>query len=146
MSYEKQTWANGDVITAEKLNHMEDGIDGAGGSDFIINAHGTITDEGGGEIVEWTFDKTPAELLTAWQTPMNCKVHFSRGGVYEGEEWHEELGLHDIQNVVNLSSTQARAIAFMPVFNTHDHFYEYAVYSLVWRTADDSTFLTVSTD
>lgn len=27
MSYEKQTWVTGDVITAEKLNHMEDGID-----------------------------------------------------------------------------------------------------------------------
>ena len=26
MAYEKQTWANGDIITAEKLNHMEDGI------------------------------------------------------------------------------------------------------------------------
>lgn len=26
MSYEKQTWASGDVITAEKLNHMEEGI------------------------------------------------------------------------------------------------------------------------
>ena len=32
MSYEKQTWANGDVITAEKLNHMEDGIENAGGA------------------------------------------------------------------------------------------------------------------
>ena len=31
MSYEKQTWATGDTVTAEKLNHMEDGIDGAGG-------------------------------------------------------------------------------------------------------------------
>lgn len=26
MSYEKQTWATGDVITAEKLNHIESGI------------------------------------------------------------------------------------------------------------------------
>lgn len=26
MAYEKQTWATGDTITAEKLNHMEDGI------------------------------------------------------------------------------------------------------------------------
>ena len=26
MSYTKQTWANGDIITAAKLNHMEDGI------------------------------------------------------------------------------------------------------------------------
>ena len=30
MSYTKNTWANGDVITATKLNHMEDGIEGAG--------------------------------------------------------------------------------------------------------------------
>ena len=28
MSYTKQTWANGDIITAAKLNHMEDGIVG----------------------------------------------------------------------------------------------------------------------
>lgn len=27
MAYSKQTWANGDVITEEKLNHIEDGID-----------------------------------------------------------------------------------------------------------------------
>ena len=26
MSYEKQTWASGDVITAAKMNHIEDGI------------------------------------------------------------------------------------------------------------------------
>lgn len=29
MSYTKQTWATGDTITAQKLNHMEDGIGGA---------------------------------------------------------------------------------------------------------------------
>lgn len=27
MSYVKTTWANGDTITAEKLNHIEDGIE-----------------------------------------------------------------------------------------------------------------------
>lgn len=26
MAYEKQTWVCGDVVTADKLNHMEDGI------------------------------------------------------------------------------------------------------------------------
>ena len=31
MSYEKQTWADGQTITASKLNHMENGIFGAGG-------------------------------------------------------------------------------------------------------------------
>ena len=36
MSYDKQTWVNGDVITAEKLNHIEDGISGSGGSNALI--------------------------------------------------------------------------------------------------------------
>ena len=31
MSYTTQTWATGDTVTASKLNHMEDGIAGAGG-------------------------------------------------------------------------------------------------------------------
>lgn len=31
MSYEKQTWSDGQTITASKLNHMENGIDDAGG-------------------------------------------------------------------------------------------------------------------
>lgn len=31
MAYTKQTWECGDVITAEKLNHMEDGIANSGG-------------------------------------------------------------------------------------------------------------------
>lgn len=26
MAYEKQTWSTGDTITAEKLNHIEDGL------------------------------------------------------------------------------------------------------------------------
>lgn len=31
MSYTKTTWETGDVITAEKLNKMEDGIESAAG-------------------------------------------------------------------------------------------------------------------
>lgn len=37
MAYEKQTWETGQVITAEKLNHMEDGIEGASNNVFMIN-------------------------------------------------------------------------------------------------------------
>lgn len=32
MSYEKQTWKNGDIITEDKLNHIEDGIAEVGSS------------------------------------------------------------------------------------------------------------------
>ena len=35
MSYVKQTWQTGDVVTAEKLNHIEDGVAGAGGMAVI---------------------------------------------------------------------------------------------------------------
>lgn len=31
MSYEKQNWQNGDIITAEKLNHIEEGVYEGGG-------------------------------------------------------------------------------------------------------------------
>ena len=36
MAYEKQTWQNGDTITAEKLNHMEDGIENSSGYKYIV--------------------------------------------------------------------------------------------------------------
>lgn len=36
MSYEKQNWKNGDVITETKLNHMEDGI-ATGGGVLVVN-------------------------------------------------------------------------------------------------------------
>ena len=39
MAYEKQTWTTGEVITAEKLNHMEDGI-----GDVGYDCNGNITD------------------------------------------------------------------------------------------------------
>ena len=38
MAYEKQTWATGDVVTAAKLNNMENGISGAYG--LVVNAIG----------------------------------------------------------------------------------------------------------
>lgn len=38
MAYEKQTWVTGEVITKEKLNHMEDGIADSGGS-FVIGTN-----------------------------------------------------------------------------------------------------------
>lgn len=43
MAYEKQTWVTGEVITEEKLNHMEDGIAGIGVSFVKIgNYNGTF--------------------------------------------------------------------------------------------------------
>ena len=56
MAYEKQTWTTGDIITAEKLNHIEDGI-GNGSDIFFIN----FRISGG----EYSADKTYEELYNA---------------------------------------------------------------------------------
>ena len=49
MAYEKQTWVTGEVITKEKLNHMEDGIANSGTNVEVIKL-GTISSMGGGPI------------------------------------------------------------------------------------------------
>lgn len=46
MSYEKQTWTTGDIITAEKLNHIENGIENSNNSNpLIIFTPGNSTTE-----------------------------------------------------------------------------------------------------
>ena len=57
MSYEKTTWTNGDVITAEKLNHIENGIEN---QDFVIVTFSQENDT-------WIADKTLVELQEAYE-------------------------------------------------------------------------------
>ena len=40
--YEKQTWKTGDVITEEKLNHMEDGIFNSGALVLVADENATL--------------------------------------------------------------------------------------------------------
>ena len=58
MSYEKQNWKNGDVITETKLNHMEDGI-ATGGGVLVVNS---VYDE---QTKTATLDKTWQEIYDA---------------------------------------------------------------------------------
>ena len=65
MAYEKQTWTNGDIITAEKLNHMEDGIENAsdsGGGNYeikVLNKGDYSTSPGNSKkITGFSIDKT----------------------------------------------------------------------------------------
>ena len=60
MAYEKQTWTTGEVITQEKLNHMEDGI-AEGGGVVVVNV--TTTASEGGTVT--TLDKTWQEIYDA---------------------------------------------------------------------------------
>ena len=66
MAYTKQTWNNGDIITAEKLNHIEDGIAEGGGSGgggvFVVKF--TMDYETG----KATTDKTLEEIINAGES------------------------------------------------------------------------------
>lgn len=65
MAYEKQEWNCGDTITAEKMNHIEDGIANAsqgGGGGGKVYAHTTISEEGNCTI--YTLDITGEDVKT----------------------------------------------------------------------------------
>ena len=65
MAYERQTWECGETITAEKLNHMEEGISSAsgGGTPLIVND------------VNETLDKTWQEIHDAFVGGQIVIVH-----------------------------------------------------------------------
>lgn len=86
MSYEKNTWNKGDVITANKLNHMEDGI--ADGGILVVNA---IADELAETI---TLDKTWQQIYDAaffvivaggFGDPPDQRLNAGSGRGYDGQ-------------------------------------------------------------
>ena len=83
MSYTKTTWKTGDVITAEKLNKIEDqvaaneeAISSAGGGDsvFIVN----IDAEGSGGTITATADKTRQEMSAAVEAEKPIIIRLTR--------------------------------------------------------------------
>lgn len=62
MGYEPTSWKKGDVITAEKLNKLEDGVASSGGGAasgglFIIKTINYDDDEGTFDKIDKTFDE-----------------------------------------------------------------------------------------
>lgn len=55
MSYTKTTWQNGDTITAEKLNHIEDGIADVEGGTLVVNSD--YNSEVEGKVLDKTFEE-----------------------------------------------------------------------------------------
>ena len=65
--YIKTEWKNGDVITAEKLNHIEDGIANAGGGSKIIELSGIEPQEiEQGEFYPYTEGLTDVDLAGSY--------------------------------------------------------------------------------
>ena len=83
MAYEPTNWVTGDVITAAKLNHMEDGIAGANGSLVLEttpitqnNFNAVVTMEGTEQLIPSGFTSVLAE-----RSPSQC-VYLNHEGVY----------------------------------------------------------------
>ena len=98
MSYDKQTWTTGEVITANKLNHMEDGIAAGGGSVLVV---GYTAD---GETL--TLDKTWQEIYDASLAIMMYQVDDDHEMLYIAGEALENKGLYHI-NLYSLGDPTA---------------------------------------
>ncbi len=73
MAYEKQSWSTGDVITADKLNHMEDGIYIAkDDNDFIIEVEFDSVNE-----FKYVANKTIEEINEAFTEGKKLKVKYT---------------------------------------------------------------------
>ena len=111
MAYTKQIWTNGDVITAEKLNHMEDGIksgnENSGGGILVVNiiAHSQTS----GSECEITPDHTYEEIDQAREDGMII--------IFNTEVWSGN-------NPHNVYS------AFVKISETPGIGYDYTAYSL----------------
>lgn len=75
MAYTKQTWNNGDIITADKLNHMEDGIYTAkDDNNFIIEVEFDVNE------FKYIANKSIEEINEAFTEGKELKV--KRGSSY----------------------------------------------------------------
>lgn len=97
MAYEKHTWENGELITAEKLNHIEGGIESSGG--------------GGG--VPTTFGQTLPPIISAvWGTPdeiidnVDYGTLFYSGKYYGYFELSQTIVLNSICDIIILATLQ----------------------------------------
>lgn len=82
MSYDKQNWQTGDVITANKLNHIEDGIAGAGGGGVLV-VNVTTPDQGQTFVADKTFEQL-SEAYSSGQFIM-CNIMNAFGAMYFDE-------------------------------------------------------------
>ena len=131
MSYTKQTWASGDVVTAEKLNHMEDGIESAATAELpAVSA----TDNGDVlTVVEGVWGKaTPSGGGDVFVVPVTAAT--ADGGGYE---YTTEAGFADV-----LAAIKAGRLVVYWVFYQSDK--EYDLSESVGYDDSDNIYIVVA--
>lgn len=69
--YEKQNWEDGDIITAQKMNHIEDGIE-----KFVVIFSGSTENE------DAACDKTFSEIAEAYSQGKEISLKYYNGTEY----------------------------------------------------------------
>lgn len=79
MTYTPTEWKNGDTITAEKLNKLEDGVNSANSNSNTLLVTFTGSD------YDWIGDKTYGEILNAFESgkAVICKKEYE--GIEDAE-------------------------------------------------------------
>ena len=99
MAYEKQTWQCGEVVTADKLNHMEDGIEqasqGGGGDASTVTMH-TI-DAGTSDEYTYISEEDANKVFNRY--PLGYKLAQIADGVDSGAQ----IGMHLVQATPTLT-------------------------------------------
>ena len=75
MSYTSTEWKTGDVITADKLNNIEQGIVNSGSGLFVINATGVASQDN--PRTTPTLDKTYNEIKAALDAGMTLVIRYA---------------------------------------------------------------------
>ena len=119
MEYEKQTWVTGNRITAEKLNHMEDGISsaqGGGGTSEPLIVKASNNTSG-------TLDHTWNEIANA----PSAWMEFT-DGLYTRRGLITKLAQSRIEYQVEFAFPSEGAVQLMTVFtaNTADDYPSYS--------------------
>ena len=119
MSYEKNIWKTGDIVTSEKLNHMEEGIESGGGSGGGVLVVPMTVDESTQGL---TFQKTWKEIFDAIAggSFVIGAMHDTEGAVqYTITELYPDAGRYVLNFVIGgdtLSSAYAEAENDYPVY------------------------------
>lgn len=138
MAYEKQTWANGDVITAAKLNHIEDGVEVASNSGEVVAfSFYRYVDEQTGEVVDVLVgDPAPTvnDIVEALQQNKRVLVAVT-DNVLGYSSGVSELISHDYEGHLSAETSNSQSVNVGTVlqtdvfiyFNDETEEYEYRV-------------------
>lgn len=109
MAYVKTTWQTGDVITAEKLNNMEGGIEAL--QPLIVIKTQIEENNTKASFPQFTLDKTYTEIMSALQAGVNvfiCLIdadEFNRDMVVRADYYQGKYEVVDTANVFYYSTT-----------------------------------------